>query len=80
MAGESFGYVVTRQPTSKQYLDEKLLFLDPSTEIILSIIYPLMSTFFIILGSLMVRRLKADWTVIGQRRVCKHRDLTKPIF
>ena len=80
MAGESFGYVVTRQPTSKQYLDEKLLFLDPSTEIILTIIYPLMSSLFIIISILMVRRLKADWTSVGQRRVCKHRDLIKPII
>ena len=28
----------------------------------------------------MVRRLNADWTAIGQRRVCRHRDLNKPII
>ena len=60
MNGESFGYVVNphRQPAQRQYLDEKLLFLDPTTEVLLSIVYPIMASFFTLLGSLMIRRLK----------------------
>ena len=69
MAGESFGYVVNHQPTSRQYLDEKLLFLDPSTGVILAIVFPLTSSIFILLGSLMIRRLNADWGSVGQKRV-----------
>lgn len=79
MAGESFGYVVTRQATTKQFLDEKMLFLDPSTSTILAVIFPAMGSLFIIISILMVRRLNADWSAVGQRKVCRHRDLITPI-
>ena len=58
MAGQSFGYVVTREPTQKRYLYKKLLFLDKTSEIIVAIVYTLMSFAFVMLGSLMARRLK----------------------
>ena len=58
MAGESFSYILNHKPTTKQYLDEKLLFLDPTVDVFLAIVYPLMSFSFIILGLLMIKRLK----------------------
>lgn len=58
MAGQSFTYILSRKPTSKTYLDEKLLFLDPSVDIFLAIVFPMMSIGFITLGILMVKRLK----------------------
>ena len=60
MAGESFGYVVNpdRRPAQAQYLDDQLLFLDPTTEVLIAIVFPLMSSFFILLGSMMLQRIK----------------------
>ena len=49
---------MNHKPTEKKYLDEKLLFLDPSCDIFIAFVYPLMSVAFILLGVLMVRRLK----------------------
>ena len=72
MAGESFSYILNHKPTTKQYLDEKLLFLDPTVDVILSIVFPLMSIYFIILGCLMVKRLKNFHK--------RYRSLTKSII
>ena len=72
MAGESFSYILNNKPTSKQYLDEKLLFLDPTVDVFLSIVYPVNSIFFIILGSLMMYRLKTFHK--------RYRSLTKSIL
>lgn len=58
MAGQSFTYILNHKPANKTYLDEKLLFLDPTCDIFIAFIYPLMSIAFILLGVLMVRRLK----------------------
>ena len=59
MLGESFGYVVKpdRKPEKQQYLDEKLLFLDPTTELSLTVIYPFVASLFLVLGKYMNKRL-----------------------
>ena len=72
MAGQSFGYVVTHNPTESRYLYKKLLFLDRTSEIIIALLFPLMSLVFILLGSLMVRRLKSYSR--------KYRTLINPIL
>ena len=72
MAGESFSYILNHKPTTKQYLDEKLLFLDPTVDVFLAIVYPLMTVFFIILGCLMIKRLKNFHK--------RYRSLTKSII
>ena len=49
---------MTRDPTEKRYLYKKLLFLDATSEALVVFIYVMIGLFFVILGSMMIRRVK----------------------